>query len=148
MYYFAYASSMDLGQIRRLCGWHCHILGRAVLKDYDFCLESRGYSNIRPKEGSEVWGVLFETDEKALLAMDEFEGHPEVFKRTEAEVFDEDGKVFKVWVYFERGDSNGIRPNEKHFLRVLELAKDHKLPRFWISKLESFLKTNKSQSYE
>jgi len=140
MYYFAYGSNMNLAHMRRLCGWNYQALGPAQLLDYEFGLDLRGYNNIRPQKGAFVWGVLFELQESALKALDEFEGYPEVFTREEVYVTDNQHKKFKAWVYRESPEQfGGMRPHPEYFSRILAGARENFLPESWIKKLEGFL---------
>jgi gamma-glutamylcyclotransferase (GGCT)/AIG2-like uncharacterized protein YtfP len=88
MYYFAYGSNMSLDHMRRLCGWHCQLLGRATLPEFEIGLDKRGYANIKANPKELVYGVLFEIDEDGIKLLDGFEGYPDIFDRAEVEVFD------------------------------------------------------------
>lgn len=126
--------------MRRLCGWHFRVLGVAELSNYEFGSDTRGYANIRPKNNSKVYGVLYDVDQECLDILDEFEGVPEVFKRVELEIETlEDGK-FKAWVYVENPEMFGqsfIR--EDYLKKVISGAVENKLPQEWVSFLETFI---------
>lgn len=140
MYYFAYGSNMDLSQMRRLCGWHCFLLGRAELENFEIGLDKRGYGNIRPKQGGKVYGLLYEMDEEAVAILDEFEGSPQVFQHKEVTVLDEDKKTIKAYAYIETEDQfGGSYVNLNYWQRVVTAAKDNKLPQEWVEKLEKYL---------
>lgn len=140
MFYFAYGSNMDLAHMRRLCGWHCHVLGRATLKNYELGLDHRGYGNIRPKNEEEVKGVLFDIDQEGLDALDEFEGYPQVFDRVQVEVEDDAGEKYQAWVYTESpGQFGGKEPRMEYWERVVAGAKENNLPIEWIQKLENLM---------
>jgi gamma-glutamylcyclotransferase (GGCT)/AIG2-like uncharacterized protein YtfP len=143
MYYFAYGSSMNFHQMRRVCGWHFTMLGRAVLPDFEFGLDLRGYANIRPKSGAKVHGILYNIDEQVLAPLDEYEGVPNVFDRAEVEVKDKDGTERKAWVYLEKPEEFGGKlANEPHFKLIIGGAMAGQLPQEWINFLESFLKND------
>ncbi len=136
MHYFAYGSNMELGHMRRLCGWHCHLLGRARLMGFEIGIDKRGYGNIRPKQGSKVLGVLYDIDQEGMNILDEFEGYPSVFDRKEVSVEDDDLKIFKAWVYFEPKEQfGGINANQHYWQRVVMAAEEHKLMPEWVAKL-------------
>ncbi len=144
MYYFAYGSNMNLEHMRRLCGWHSRMLCRAKLPDFEIGLDSRGYANIRPKAGAEVWGVLFEIDEAGLAVLDRFEGYPEVFGRQEVVVLDESNMEYHSQVYIEAPEEfNGKTARGEYFRRVIGAAYENRLPKEWIKKLEAFLEFEK-----
>ncbi len=140
MHYFAYASNMDLNHLRRLCGWHCHLLGKAILKDYEIGVDSRGFANVCLKKGAEVYGILFEVDEECISRLDDFQGYPQVFDRKLLEVLDvEDGQQFKAWVYIENEKFlSAYLPYFKFWERIVVAAKENKLPKEWIKNLEKF----------
>lgn len=139
MNYFAYGSNMNLGHMRRLAGWNFRVLGPGKLMDFEFGLDLRGYNNIRPKAGDHVWGVLFEINEAALAAMDEFEGYPNVFNRQEVGVTDGSGKKHTAWVYLQPADQfGGKSPRPDYLRRIMTGAIENGLPEVWIRKLEKF----------
>src|SRR5258708_4069015 len=101
MYYFAYGSNMNIDHMRRMCGWHCHLINRAKLPNYEIGSDLRGYANIRPNVGEVVHGVLYDMDQQGLDALDVFEGYPKVFGREEVVVLDDAEKKYKAWEYIE-----------------------------------------------
>ena len=141
MYYFAYGSNMNLEQMRRLCGWHFKVLGAVELPNYEFGPDSRGYANIREKQNSKIFGVLYELDQHALDILDEFEGFPQVFNRVEVEVADiVDGEVFTASVYIENPKNFGSGEIKEDYLkRLIAGARENRLPETWIEFLESFM---------
>jgi gamma-glutamylcyclotransferase (GGCT)/AIG2-like uncharacterized protein YtfP len=138
MYYFAYGSNMNLDHMRRLCGWHFHVLGKAYLENYELGPDLRGFATVRVKDGEQVWGVLFEIDQTALDSMDDFEGYPDIFNRREAQVKDEKEKSFKAWFYLEPEDQFGGKSLKEAYLRrALIGARENHLPKEWLAYLES-----------
>jgi gamma-glutamylcyclotransferase (GGCT)/AIG2-like uncharacterized protein YtfP len=141
MYYFAYGSSMNFHQMRRICGWHFTMLGQALLPDFEFGLDLRGYANIRQKKNSKVFGVLYEVDQHCIDVMDEYEGCPNIFSRLLVEATDKDGVLYKAWVYLEKPEEfGGKQVNETHFKMLIAGAMANRLPKEWINFLQSFLK--------
>lgn len=141
MLYFAYGSNMNLAHMRRLCGWNCRPLGPAKLDGFEFGFDQRGYNNVRVQKGQHVWGVLYDINEAALVAMDEFEGYPDVFARHEVEVTDQSGGKSNAWMYFQAADRFGntqARPD--HIKHILIGARENGLPAEWTAKLEKFEK--------
>ncbi|KAK4130880.1 hypothetical protein BT67DRAFT_351019, partial [Trichocladium antarcticum] len=57
--YFAYGSNLALGQMAARCPGSSYV-GRAVLPDYRWQINERGYANILPAAGSSVHGLVFE----------------------------------------------------------------------------------------
>ena len=139
MYYFAYGSNMNLEHMRRLCGWNFTVLGAAFLKNYELGPDIRGYANVRPQAGKQVAGVLYEVDQQSLDALDEFEGYPEVFSRSEVKVEGEHGQSFTAWIYVEPVEQFGGQFIKEDYLRrVIVGAKENHLPEQWVQFLESF----------
>ncbi len=139
MDYFAYGSNMNYEHMRRVCGRHFTVLGLAKLSDFEFGVDNRGYVNIRPKTGAEVIGVLYDLDQEALDSLDEFEGYPEVFGRSQVDVTDKNGEYHKAWVYVEKPEAFGgwhIKP--EHLKMILAGAMENHLPEEWIKLLISY----------
>lgn len=138
IYYFAYGSNMSLEHMRKMCGWHMHFLGRAILPEYEIGLDARGYANIRRNTGNQVCGLLFTLDEQGLSILDNFEGYPEIFTRQTVKVKDEEGVEYVAEVYLEEGEENfgGVIPKKEYFSRVISAAEAQKLPEAWITKLK------------
>jgi gamma-glutamylcyclotransferase len=143
MDYFAYGSNMVMDQMRRICGRDFTLLGRAVLPDYELGTDLRGYGNIRPRKNSEVYGLLYDIGQRALAALDSFEGYPNVFGREKVRVVDEDKRDHYAWVYLEPAEQfSGIRPSPEYFRRVAAAARENHLPEHWVEKLEDLAGTN------
>lgn len=139
MYYFAYASNLNLEHMRRLLGWHFSVLGPATLADFYFAPDKRGYASIFPKAGSRVWGVLYELEPGSLDILDEFEGYPEVFGRQEVLAVDSAGKSYKAWVYLEPEDQLASgKIKEDYLRRTIAGAVQNHLPEEWVKFLENF----------
>lgn len=139
MYYFAYGSNMVVEHMRRICGRHFLMLGNVYLPDYDIEPDLRGYLNIRPTPGKNVYGILYDLDKDALDALDKFEGYPEVFGRSEVEVKDDEGNSFKSWVYIEAPHQfGGTEVKMEYLRRVLTSAMEHGFPQEYINKIQEY----------
>ena len=56
---------------------------------------------------SQVTGEVYSIDDATLLNLDRLEGHPDMYKREQAEVVLQDGTELSAWIYFcdtPRGD--------------------------------------------
>lgn len=141
MYYFAYGSNLNLDHMRRICGWHFHVLGVAELSGYELGGDGRGFANIRPQSGKQVVGVLYDVDQHSLDALDEYEGYPNVFNRVEVQVKDDSGETYTAWVYLEKAELfGGDFWQEEYLKRVVSGAVENHLPQEWIDFLYSFHK--------
>jgi gamma-glutamylcyclotransferase (GGCT)/AIG2-like uncharacterized protein YtfP len=138
MYYFAYGSNMNFELMRRICGRHFTVVGAVTLKDYHLSPDLRGYVNIKKSLGSKVLGVLYEFDQEAMDALDEFEGYPHVFNREYVKVFDFQDRAYEAWVYVETEDQfGGDFVREEYLNRVIIGATENHLPEEWINYLKS-----------
>lgn len=101
--YFAYGSNLNVEVFDAWCerrGYSKGLLrfyATAQLPDYDlvfrhFSTSRRGgVLHIQPRVGQLVPGVLFETDEDGLAALDRKEGAPGVYKRCQVTVINDAG---------------------------------------------------------
>lgn len=140
MLYFAYGSNMNQNQMKERCsGSSFRVIGRAKLEGYRFVYD--GYStyrkgavaNIIKKEGSIVWGGLYEIDENCLKSLDSYEGYPTFYKRKIILVKDDEGKEYEAWVYLRNPKEIG-KPSEDYKKTILEGAKQCNLPDEYIRK--------------
>ncbi|KAK4043962.1 hypothetical protein C8A01DRAFT_43128 [Parachaetomium inaequale] len=59
--YFAYGSNLSLSQMAARCP-DSYLVGRAVLSDYRWQINERGFANLTPCAGYAVHGLVFELD--------------------------------------------------------------------------------------
>ncbi|KAL2181605.1 uncharacterized protein P884DRAFT_190976 [Thermothelomyces heterothallicus CBS 202.75] len=59
--YFAYGSNLWMEQMARRCP-SSYLVGRAVLPDYQWQINERGYANAVPRAGCAVHGLVYELD--------------------------------------------------------------------------------------
>ncbi|KAL2169674.1 hypothetical protein VTG60DRAFT_5813 [Thermothelomyces hinnuleus] len=59
--YFAYGSNLWMEQMARRCP-SSYLVGRAVLPDYQWQINERGYANVVPRAGYAVHGLVYELD--------------------------------------------------------------------------------------
>ncbi|MEO0299135.1 MAG: gamma-glutamylcyclotransferase family protein [candidate division WOR-3 bacterium] len=132
MYYFAYGSNMNHGQMKTRCPGS-KFLKRAYIEGYKFVYD--GYSsfrqgavaNIIKDEGCIVWGALFEIDEKCLEKLDIYEGYPTCYQREVFSVKDDEGKEYKALVYLRNPKPVG-KPSSDYKNITIEGAKQCGLP--------------------
>jgi gamma-glutamylcyclotransferase len=75
-YYFAYGSNLHLEQMATRCP-SSKFIGRAILKDFRWHINQRGYANIlpsKPQERSYVQGLVYELSEADEQKLDRSEG--------------------------------------------------------------------------
>ena len=102
-YYFGYGSNMSEQQMHERCpGARC--IGMAALPGYrlDFTIYAPARdcaaADIVSASGNTVYGLVYEFTDEHFVAMDEYEGVPEHYERTEVEVL-LDGEAIMVQTY-------------------------------------------------
>ncbi|KAH6918300.1 hypothetical protein BKA70DRAFT_1246807 [Coprinopsis sp. MPI-PUGE-AT-0042] len=73
--YFGYGSNLWLDQMRRRCP-DSVLRGVGYLKDWKWIISVRGYANIIPSPGDEVYGLVFELSEADEATLDVYENVP------------------------------------------------------------------------
>ncbi|KAI1828577.1 hypothetical protein F4861DRAFT_9826 [Xylaria intraflava] len=71
--YFAYGSNLWLKQMAARCP-NSHYIGRAVLPDYRWQINERGYANVVPASGFTVHGLVYELGTGDEPRLDKSEG--------------------------------------------------------------------------
>lgn len=124
--YFAYGSNMNFSQMKKRCPGS-RIVGRAILKDWQYFINENGYAGIEPALGSLVRGGLWRIDAEHWEALDAYEGVKEgCYKKVRMEVFlEQNGTLEKkdVWLYLSNNYQYG-KPTNSYQKVVLEGAKD------------------------
>ncbi|KAJ7219518.1 Butirosin biosynthesis, BtrG-like protein [Mycena pura] len=101
--YFGYGSNLWIHQMNNRCPEN-KLLGTARLQDWRWIINGRGYANVIPSKGDEVWALLYELSPSDEASLDVYEGVPESYvkKTLSVEYFGEGG-------YGEMRDSDGRR---------------------------------------
>ena len=132
MFYFAYASNLNLAQMKRWCP-ASRYFKTVLLEGHRFVYD--GFSvtwdgavgNIVKAAAESVWGALYDITESDRVTLDAFEGYPRAYDRKEVEVKDRDGNVYGAVTYFRTGRGLG-KPHPDYEKVVLEGAKECALP--------------------
>lgn len=148
MLYIAYGSNMDWSQMRERCP-STRFVAAAKLKDHrlDFIRESTardcGVADAVPERGHEVWGVVYEIDERDLGQLDRSEGFAPGRKRNayvrEARHVYADGdeeNPIAAFVYFAVRQARPPLPGAEYKQLIVEGAKFWHLPEEYVQKLE------------
>ncbi len=142
MKYFAYGSNMNPRKMDEL-GIKFTERINATLKGYTLKFNKasslnpeEGFANIIPDEKGLVEGVLYEISDSDLLKLDEYEGHPQHYRRITVKVETKKGELFDAVTYIASPDKirNGLKPSKK-YLKNLIVARDI-LPESYVRKLE------------
>ncbi len=62
---------------------------------------------------SEIHGELYEVDDFTLETLDDLEGHPDFYRREQAEICLDDGSQpdIKAWIFFSENNSGTLVPS-------------------------------------
>jgi gamma-glutamylaminecyclotransferase len=93
------------GTLRKECGNHyllnhSKFFGTAKTKDRYALYASEIPFLSRAKSVSQVTGEVYVVDTATLKRLDQLEGHPDWYRREQAEVVLDDGTELSAWVYF------------------------------------------------
>ena len=124
-YYFAYGSNMDETQMQERCP-SAKLLGVAVLDNYELAFtiyspkRECGCADIVRKNGSTVYGLLYQLDDADLARLDTFEGCPIHYQRISVPIM-LDGKKMTAETYEVVTKQPGQIPSG-HYLGLLRAA--------------------------
>lgn len=130
--YFAYGSNLKQAQLRRRIG-SFRVVGRALLAGHRLVFDKPGAdgsakANLRPAEGAEVWGVLYELEPDGFRRLDPFEGG---YERIRVEVCRDDGSKTGAWTYLFQSPAavtDAPPPFDWYRDLLLEGGREHGLP--------------------
>jgi gamma-glutamylcyclotransferase len=143
-WYFAYGSNLFAEQQEERTG-RIRSWVRCSLPGYRLAFNKRRKSgdraaNIIPDESATVWGVAYLCDEPAIAALDQCEGvsHGD-YRHEDVEVVTDAGEVLHALTYVA-GDGfvcREGRPQSDYLQKVLDGARHHQLPEYYIEFLEA-----------
>ncbi len=122
----------------------------AVLEGYDFVwnyyssARRAGGANLRPKEGSIIYGVLIEFEEVLLKAFDRKDGHPVFYSRGQKRMPVrrlEDNQIIPAWIYLaqpNKGSRTDIWPSRIYKKIIFEAATEWKFPEDHLEKIRNW----------
>jgi gamma-glutamylcyclotransferase (GGCT)/AIG2-like uncharacterized protein YtfP len=150
MLYFAYGSNMDWSQMRERCPT-AQFVCVAKLKDHHLAFTRKsekrgcGVSDVIPERGHDVWGVVYEIDERDLGRLDKCEGFVPGRRQEDNAYFREERRVYRdgneddpllVSVYFAIQQPNPPLPNDNYKRLIVGGARYWHLPDAYIQELE------------
>jgi gamma-glutamylcyclotransferase len=149
MYYFAYGSNMDNGELKRKGIEDVEVFGSAILDGYELKFnklskkDGSGKANIIRKDGSTVEGVIYIFTKEQMGTMDTKEGSG--YKQVK--VFPiSDGKNIEAVAYVATGTAlrENLLPTKDYLEKILRGAKEFQLSDSYTKQLENqdFLVTN------
>jgi gamma-glutamylcyclotransferase (GGCT)/AIG2-like uncharacterized protein YtfP len=148
--YFAYGSNLDWAQMRQRCP-SARFVCVAKLPGHKlaFTHKSRdrgcGVADVIPDANAEVWGAVYQIDERDIGSLDGSEGYSpgralaqNSYNRKEQHVFSDGDskKPLATWIYIAQRQENPHLPNAAYKNLIVEGAKFWHLPAQYIAELE------------
>lgn len=141
MLYFAYGSNMDWEQMRARCP-SARFAGIACLRNHKLAFTRRsrkracGVADVIPADGGEVWGAVFEVEDRDVGALDLSEGfvpgrEPDrnCYLRVERHVYPpESAEPWAVWTYVANRQENPPPPSADYLNLIVRAAEHWHLP--------------------
>ncbi|KAF9014082.1 Butirosin biosynthesis, BtrG-like protein [Cyathus striatus] len=119
--YFGYGSNIWLDQMNRRCP-ESKFIGIAVLQDWKWIINGRGYANIIPTPGDIVYGSVYELSPSDESSLDRYEGVPKYYgKQTLSVNFTSttgEEKVVDTLVYVDEHDVVPGEPKAEYIDRM------------------------------
>jgi gamma-glutamylcyclotransferase (GGCT)/AIG2-like uncharacterized protein YtfP len=134
IFYFAYGSNMDEGQMRERCPG-ARLVSSATLNDYrlDFTIFSPkrkcGCADVVSAPGHKVYGLVYSISEEELVRLDGYENVPVAYKRNIAEVTLVTGKAQNAFIYEVVDKQPFMSPSKGYIGLLRNAAKKHAFPR-------------------
>ncbi len=120
MYYFAYGSNLNREQMQERCP-DSEPVAKAKLEGYRLCFNR--VADIVEDEGSLVWGAIYTVSPRDIKNLDRYEGYPNFYDKLDVDVADDQGKVYRAFVYVMT--SKGCRePNDSYYRIIVEGYRD------------------------
>jgi gamma-glutamylcyclotransferase (GGCT)/AIG2-like uncharacterized protein YtfP len=138
--YFAYGANMDTRRFRRRCPGAV-ALGRAMLRNYRLAFtrydraEKGGVADIVAEAGTQVWGALYDIDERCLRALDDYEGAPRAYRRETVRVADDRGGEHEAIAYVANRTGE-FAPSKTYLAQIVRGARAHELPEEYVKVIE------------
>ncbi|MFC2069554.1 gamma-glutamylcyclotransferase family protein [Chloroflexota bacterium] len=129
MYYFAYASNLNMKQMKERCP-DSKPLFTATLPNHKLVFEgwSRqqrgGKANIRLFRGERVLGAVYDVSEQCMKRLDKFEG---TYTRLRVTIFDEDGEAIEAIAYSQVSPAEGTKPSQEYLSLIQQGLKDWRI---------------------
>ena len=137
--YFAYGSNINLDQMAYRCP-AAQMVGPVVLEGYELLFRGNangnGIATIKPKEGQQVYGLLWRITPDCERSLDLYEGYPHLYEKESVAVRDHAGRQLTVMAYVmtdgDRWRSPAL-PSEYYYQGIRDGYRQNGLP---LSKLK------------
>lgn len=136
--YFAYGSNLEVDAMRDRCPT-ARALGSAILPDWEFRINERGFATVVRQPGKTVHGALWELDPVAEAALDVYEAIDEGLYRKEIHSVVVAGQVRDAMVYLATHSRPG-RPHPGYLEGILGAARSWGFPAGYVEELGSWLR--------
>jgi type I restriction enzyme S subunit len=139
---FAFGSNMCSGRFRDYGvspegpGRPAKLTGYCLVFNKKSTDDKSGKANVIPREGSDVWGVLYAISDDDLSKLDRGEGG---YRREQLQIRLSDNANATAWVYVAKkpSDDPALRPYTWYKRFLIEGAREHSLPAEYIATLEN-----------
>ena len=148
MLYFAYGSNLDWNQIKGRCP-SAEFFAVAKLKDHRLAFTRKskrrggGSADAVPETRHNIWGVIYQMDEREIAALDEAEEYvpgraQNGYTRQQCYVYaaGNEEKPILVWPYYADKQDNPPLPGATYKQLIVEGANHWRLPQEYIQELE------------
>ncbi len=135
--YFAYGSNMKAGRLKKIAP-SAKPIGRGRLNEKKLVFNKKsvdgsGKANLLHQPRAAVWGVLYELDPRDLPELDKAESG---YQRRRFRVVSEGGRLIMAQAYISEKVTRDPRPYKWYKRLVLDGAKEHGLPQYYVRFLE------------
>ena len=144
MYYFAFGSNMSFAQLQQRGCANFEFIGPAKLNDYKITFSGqspnwnmKGTANILPSKGDYIWGGLFMVEKDCIGQLNILEHVPDRRKRIKIQV-EVGNRIISALAYVIKTDLEANKPSKEYLDKIIEGAKDCKIPKEYIAKLRSY----------
>lgn len=145
LWYFAYGSNLDpdtfLGR-RRMQPLDTRV---ALLENFELRFDlpvgpaERGVANVSPREGDEVWGVLYLLTHPETERLDRTEGvSRDAYRRLAVQARANDGALISAFTYHSARGRAGRKPSSRYLGLLLAGARHHGLPAHYVERLRAW----------
>ena len=132
--YFAYGSNINLDQMAYRCP-AAQMVGPVLLENYELLFRGNangnGVATIKPKEGQQVYGLLWRITPDCERSLDIYEGYPRLYEKESVAVRDSAGRQLTVMAYVmtdgDRWRSPAL-PSEYYYKGILDGYRQIGLP--------------------
>ena len=136
--YFAYGSNLDLPQMKRRCP-SSKLISKGSLSGYRLTFNrfssgwGGGVADVIQKQGSKVWGLVFEISDTDLERLDRYEGYYKdqnsLYERWKAVINTPNGQISDVWVYTVVEKQKFVPPTSEYLQIIKDAAVKWNFPK-------------------